>query len=206
MKAVFEERNPITKRLKEAVKPTPLRRRVTLALSAMKIQIRRLENTLHQLERRDKDLYQKCVGALQNKNSPLAAMYANECAEVRKIAKLTLASQLALERVALRLETIREFGDIAYNMSAATQVVTAIKNNLQNIVPEVSMKLEEINDNLESMIFEVGEATESTLNLTPTAEADKILKEANILAEQKLREEFPELPEYKVEEGTKEQR
>ena len=203
---VFEERNPITKKLKEAIKPTPLRRRITLALSAMKIQIRRLENTLRQLERRDRDLYQKCVGALQKKNSPLAAMYANECAEVRKIAKLTLASQLALERVALRLQTIREFGDIAYNMNAAAKVVTAIKNSLQNIVPEVSMKLEEINENLESMVFEVGEATESTLSLAPTAEADKILKEANILAEQKLKEEFPELPEYAIGESSREQR
>jgi division protein CdvB (Snf7/Vps24/ESCRT-III family) len=203
---MFEEKNPLTKKLREAIKPTPLRRRVTLALSSMKIQIRRLDNTLRQLEHRDKTLYQKCVNALQKKNNPLGTMYANECAEVRKITKLTLASQLALERVALRLETVREFGDIAHNMSAATKVVSVIKDSLRNVVPEVSMKLEEINENMESMMFEVGEATESTLNLSPTAEADNIMKEANILADEKLKEEFPELPEQTIEQDIKEQR
>jgi division protein CdvB (Snf7/Vps24/ESCRT-III family) len=196
---MFEEGNPIIKRLKEAMNPTPLRNRITHVLSSIKIQNKKLNYKLHQLERRNKTLYQKCVNALQTKNKPLAAIYANECFEIRKITKLTLASQLALERVTLRLETVREFGDIAHNVNAATQVVSAIKNNLQNIVPEVSMKLEEINENLESMIFEVGEVTESSLHLPPTEEAEKILAEANIIAEQKLKEDLPDLPEYSMD-------
>ena len=182
---MFEENSSIRKKLKESIKPTPLKKRITLSLSSMKIQLRRLDNTLRQLEVRDKKLYDKCVKALQEKNAPTASMYANECAEIRKIAKMTLASQLALERVALRLETIREFGDIAYGMNSAAKVVNMIKDNLQNIIPEVSMKLEEVNDGLQSMILEVGEATEGSLDMqTSSEDADKILSEANTLAEQ----------------------
>jgi division protein CdvB (Snf7/Vps24/ESCRT-III family) len=198
---MFEEKTSIGKKLREALKPTPLRKRITLSLSTMKIQLKRLDNTLRQLEQRDKRLYDRCVKAFHEKNQAMAAMYANECAEIRKIAKMTLASQLALERVALRLETIREFGDIAYGMNAAAKVVNMIKDNLQNIIPEVSMKLEEVNDSLQSMILEVGEATESTLSMEASSEeAEKILAEANTLAEQKLRDAFPELPAVSAEE------
>ncbi len=179
---------------------------MTRSLSAIKIQIRRLGNTLDHLELRDKKLYQKCSDALQKKNNPLAVMYANECAEVRKITKLTLASQLALEKAALRLETVREFGDIAHNMTEASQVVSVIKDSLRDVMPEVSMKLEEINENMEAMILEAGEATESTQGLTPTVEADKILKEVNIIAEHKLKEEFPDLPGQLAEEKIKDSR
>lgn len=198
---MFEEKLSFGKKLKEALKPTPLKKRITLSLSTMKIQLKRLDNTLGQLERRDKKLYNRCAKALHDKNSPMATMYANECAEVRKIAKMTLASQLALERVSLRLETVKEFGDIACGMNSAAKVVNMIKDNLQNIIPEVSMKLEEVNDNLQSMILEVGEATESTMNMeTSSEDAEKILSEANTLAEQKLKDAFPELPSVSAEE------
>ena len=54
---MFEENNSIRKKLKESIKPTPLKKRITLSLSSMKIQLRRLDNTLRQLEVRDKKLY-----------------------------------------------------------------------------------------------------------------------------------------------------
>jgi division protein CdvB (Snf7/Vps24/ESCRT-III family) len=201
---MFEEKMSFRKKLKESLKPTSLKKRITLSLSTMKIQLKRLDNTLNQLEQRDKRLYQKCVKALNDKNTAMATMYANECAEIRKIAKMTLASQLGLERVTLRLETVKEFGDIAYGMNSAAKVVNMVKDNLQNVIPEVSMKLEEVNDDLNSMVLEVGEATESSLSTEASSEdAEKILSEANTLAEQKLKDSFPELPTVSVEEREK---
>lgn len=44
------------------------------------------------------------------KDSARAAIYANECAEVRKMATNALRNQLALEVISLRLGIIREFG------------------------------------------------------------------------------------------------
>ncbi|MEM4245805.1 MAG: Snf7 family protein [Candidatus Bathyarchaeia archaeon] len=198
---MFEDKIPIRSRIMEGLRPTPLKKRITLSLSKMKVQLRRLDNTLHQLEYRDKKLYDKCVKSLSEKNVAAATMYANECAEVRKIAKMTLASQLALERVTLRLETVREFGDIAYNMNQAARVVSLIKDNLANIVPEVSSKLDEVNDTLQDLMVEVGEATESSLTMSSSGEdAEKIFKEASILAEQKLKDTFPEIPQIPTEE------
>ena len=50
--------------------------------------------------------------ALKKNNKDKAAMCATELAEVRKIVKFLYNVQLAIERVVMRLETIKELGDI----------------------------------------------------------------------------------------------
>ena len=192
---MFRERPTLLKRLKEAVRPTPLRQRVNECLFKLKVQQRKLESKAYHMQQRDQALYGKCVLALQGKNSQLASMYANECAELRKMAKVVLHSQLALEQVTLRLETVREFGNIAYTMAPVANVVRLIKSQLEGVMPEVSLELSEVNETLEGVVVEVGDATEASFDLSASSEeSQRILQEANTVAEQKMKERFPELP------------
>jgi len=192
---MFKERVPLGKRIKEAIHPTPLRQRIMECLFKLKLQLRRLEKTSHQMQQRDASLHKKCVDAVQVKNSELASMYANECAEIRKMAKVVLHSELALEQVTLRMETVQEFGDIAYTMRPVAGVVRTIKNQLQSVLPEVSMELANVNESLEYLVVEVGDATESSFDMNVSSdEAQQILTEAGVVAEQKMKERFPELP------------
>jgi division protein CdvB (Snf7/Vps24/ESCRT-III family) len=192
---LFRERTPFTKRLKEAVHPTPLRQRVNESLFKLKVQERKLERTSYHMQQRDQALYGKCVLAIQGKNTQLASMYANECAELRKMAKVVLHSQIALEQVTLRLETVQEFGDIAYTMMPVASVVRAVKTQLEGVMPEVSLELSEVNETLEGLVVEVGETTETSFDTSATTEeSQRILQEANTVAEQKMKERFPELP------------
>jgi division protein CdvB (Snf7/Vps24/ESCRT-III family) len=122
-------------------------------------------------------------------------MYANECAEVRKMAKVTLQCQLALEQVSLRLETIEEFGDIARMMAPVASVVHSIKNQISGVIPEVGFELSEIGEVLNGVVVEAGEATGSAYDMeASSAEAQRILGEANAIAEQHMKEKFPDLP------------
>lgn len=192
---MFKERTPFTKRIKEAVHPTPMKRRLSECLYKLKLQTRKLERTSYHMQQRDQALYGKCVLAVQSKNTELASMYANECAELRKMAKVVLHSQLALEQVTLRLETVNEFGQVAYTMLPVASVVKTLKSQLEGVMPEVSMELSQVNETLEELTTEVGETTETTFDLSAsTEESQKILTEANFVAEQKMKERFPELP------------
>ncbi|MBS7626431.1 hypothetical protein KEJ51_05255, partial [Candidatus Bathyarchaeota archaeon] len=165
------------------------------------VQLRRLEAKTYQLQARDRAIYSKCVAAIQAKNNAQASMYASECAEIRKMVLITMKSQLALERVALRLETVRDFGDIAYQMNLVGSVLSIVRNDLQNLMPDISTELADVNDTLQSVILEAGEATEQNLDFNiPTEESEKILKEATTLAEQKMRERFPEMPQIPTRE------
>lgn len=192
---MFKEKVPVLRRVKEAIHPTPLRQRIMDSQYKLKVQLRRLEKTSQHMQHRDTALYGKCVQALEAKNNQLASMYANECAEIRKMAKVILHSELALEQVTLRLETVQQFGDIAYVMKPVASVVRTIKTQLEGVLPQVSMELGQINDSLEYLVVEVGEATEQSFDLGVTSdEANRILDEANLVAEQRMKERFPELP------------
>ena len=192
---MFKENRSITARVKEAFHPRPIRNRVMEALFKLKIQLSRLDRTAQKMQQRDSSLYGKCVKAVQEKNTQLASMYAGECAEIRKMAKVVLQSQLALEQVALRLDTVLHYGDVAQAMRPVASVVRTIRTQLEGVLPDVSIELASVNESLEYLVMEVGEATEQSFDVSISGQdAQRILDEANIVAEQKMRERFPDLP------------
>ena len=197
---MFKERTSLRDRIKETVSPRPLRERLMETTHKLQIQLRRLERASAELEARDKSLYGKCVDATRQNDVSRARMYAEECAQIRKIAKVSLNSQFALERVVLRLEGVRDFGDIAHQMSPLKGVVGSIRTELSNVMPEVSLKLAEVDESLSSIVLDMGEATGG---ITPigesSGEAKNILDEAAALAEQQIKDKFPELPTSSTE-------
>jgi len=199
---VFKENRSMFGRVKEAFHPTPMSRRITEALFKLKIQLSRLDRTAQRMQQRDAGLYSKCVTAVQQKNGQVASIYAGECAEIRKMAKVVLHSQLALETVALRLETVLNYGEVANTMRPVAGVVRAIKTQLEGVLPDVSMELASVNESLEYLVLQVGDATEQSFDVSVTGEdAQKILTEANVVAEQKMRERFPDLPPLPTQEA-----
>lgn len=172
------------------------------ALFKLKMQLSRLDRTAQRMQQRDAGLYGKCVMAVQQKNTQLASMYAGECAEIRKMAKVVLQSQLALEQVALRLETVLHYGDVAQAMRPVANVVRTIKTQLEGVLPDVSLELASVNESLEYLVSEVGEATEQSFDVSVAGDdAQRILSEANVVAEQKMRERFPDLPPVPTQEA-----
>lgn len=147
------------------------------------------------MQQHDREMFNKCVRAQVEKDTARAAMYANECAQVRKMAKVTLQCQLALEQGALRLETVREFGQVASMMAPVAAVVRSVQGQITGVIPEVGFELGEIGEMLNSVVYEVGEASGASYEVqTPSEEAQRILTEANTLAEHRMQQRFPDLP------------
>ena len=111
------------------------------------------------------------------------------------MAQTIITSRLALEQVTLRLETVKDFGDIAAEVVPASKVIQNVRGSLSGVIPEVSMQLGNIGQTLDSLILEVGETTSQSWSSIATGEdAEKILEEATVIAEQKVKEGFPQLP------------
>jgi len=172
----------------------PLKKRVDYATYRLRIQKSRLEGASMRMTQHDRELFEKCVNAQSHKDAQRAAMYANECAEVRKMAKVVLRGELALEQVLLRLETVEEFGDFAASMKPVLGVVQSLRSQLAGVIPEVSYELGQINEDLNRIVVDIGESTGRTYEIEPSGEAQKILDDATALAEQRMKEKFPELP------------
>ncbi len=186
----------IIKRFEDKIHTVPMKERIDQAKFRLQAQYDKLEQTYARIQQRDKDLFQRCVGAQLSDDSAHARIYANECAEIRKIAKVVLGSELALERVILRLETVREFGAVWADIAPVLGIVKDTKSKIAGIVPQVASELDEVNNLLEEMTTEEGVDVTSTTS-PPEAtddEAKKILEETGVIAEEKLKEHFPELP------------
>src|SRR5215831_2696783 len=185
----------VFKKLDEKVHPIPLKERVDRALYRLATQKDKLEHMSSRLQQRDKEMFQRCIGAQLSKDSAHAALYANECAEIRKMAHITLSSELALERVVLRLQTIEEFGDIMAQISPVIGVVRETRGRIAGVIPEVASELGEVNSMLSDMSLETGEVQDQEPDLAASsAEARKVLEESSAIASQQMKERFPELP------------
>jgi division protein CdvB (Snf7/Vps24/ESCRT-III family) len=148
------------------------------------------------LKRRDSHFFNKCIDAQLNNSYDRAILYANECAEIRKLAKLLISSELALEKAIIRLQTISELSDVVGTIIPILGIVQETKGRLKGVIPSVTGRLDEVSGMLNSSIMEMGSVQASTpgsRSLNP--EVKTILEEANTVAEEEIREKFPELPQ-----------
>ncbi|MGQ9542954.1 MAG: winged helix-turn-helix transcriptional regulator [Candidatus Bathyarchaeia archaeon] len=67
----------------------------------------RLERIVSKLRERDRETFEKCVKAKMAKDDKLASLYAGQCAEIRRLIRVIVASEGVLNRVGLALESLR---------------------------------------------------------------------------------------------------
>ncbi len=193
---MFREKPSLTDKIREAIKPTPMKRRIQIASHRLRLQTGRLDRTIGQMEARDKTLYDRCVKALEARDTETATLFANECVQIRKLVKSSLASQICLEQALLRLETIEEFGDMVHSMGAVKGILGVVRGELEGKLPDISTSLGDVEDSLSNLTAGIGEAVESEGTYVPASdESARVLKEADLMAEQKMKEKFPEIPQ-----------
>lgn len=165
-------------------------------MQTLKIQHNKLEQASFRLKERDRILFQTCIHALNNKNKERAAICANELAEVRKLIKLLYHVELAIERVILRLETIKELSDIVVDLKPALKLLQSISQQLFEVLPDVSSELSKVNEAISETLYSTKiTADESIIPVNrKTPEGEEIIKEVSGFLERKLAEELPEPP------------
>ncbi|MEM2904607.1 MAG: Snf7 family protein [Candidatus Bathyarchaeia archaeon] len=200
----MEGRSSIARNIEEKLHLVrrPLKENIAHAIVKLRSQKEKLGQTGVRLHQRDREIFERCIGAQLSKDHSRAAMYANECAEVRKMAKLVMSGELALERVIIRLETVEEFGDVMAQMAPIIGIVKETRTRLAGVIPEVAMELDSVNSLLSNTLVETGASTVTSADIEASdAEALKVLEEATAVAEMKMKEQFPEIPPMPLAEG-----
>lgn len=187
---------PITTRIKEAVRPPgPLKPRLDFAIRRIELQIQRLDKATDRFSDRDKSIFNRIVKAYSKHDMPRANVFANELAEIRKMEKMIMHARLALEQIVLRLSTVSELGDVVTTLAPAVGVLRSVRNGMSAIFPEAEREIGQIGNLLSGIIIDAGQSTGLSINFeTANEDAQKILTEAATVAEQKIKEKFPELP------------
>jgi len=175
--------------------PPPLKPRMDYAVRRLQLLVNRLDQASERFSQKDKALFAKLVDAYAKHDTAHANIYANELAEMRKMAKLTMNARLALDQVMLRLNTCTEFGDMVATLAPAIGVLRSVGSCITGVMPEAENELGEIGNMLSGLMFDAGLGSGMTMNFNNVNEdTAKILNEAAAVAEQKVSSNFPDLP------------
>lgn len=176
--------------------PPPLREVIGGSIQRLKVQQYKVVQAALRLKERDQKLFQTCVNALKSNNKERAAIFANELAEVRKLINFLNQVELAIERVILRLETVKELSDIIIDLKPALETLQQISKQLYEVLPDVSAEINEINNVIGETLYST--RISSTEVIIPvgkaTPEGQQILEEVSSVLEMQLNERLPEPP------------
>jgi len=176
--------------------PPPIGEVIFQTVRKLKTQQVRLEQATVRLRGRDRALFSACVTQVRMKRPERATICAMELSEVRKILKMVMQCQLALERIILRLETIKEVTEIMADLKPALKNLHTLTKTLVNIMPDVAQELQKVNDSItETLAMTRLDSTDSITPLTAKTEAgEEILKEVSAVLEKQISEQLPAPP------------
>ena len=174
----------------------PLKSRLNASIRRIELENQRLEQASIRFQNRDKLIFNKVVEAYAKHETASANVYANELAEIRKMAKMILQAKLALEQIILRMQTVTELGDVAVTLLPVVSIVNEVKSGMNSINPMAERELGDIGNLLNGIVVDATMLTGMDINFESLSEdSSKILDEAQTIAETKMNETFPTLPD-----------
>ena len=114
----------------------PVSQTISVALQELGKQYAYLKAVLGRLSSRDKALFNECESMIRKGNKTRAMVYACELAELRKLIKTVKSAQLAIERVILRLEMLREVEAVTRDLRSVLDITQKVAVELSEGCPD----------------------------------------------------------------------
>ena len=191
-----KEKEPsVVSKIKNIAKPQEnLKEQISLVTQRLDVQTRTLDNAVLRFQSRDADIFKRVVKAMTERDTPRANILATELGEIRKVEKMLTHASLALQSVSMRLSTVSEMGDVVAVLSPAKSMLNSVRSEMCSILPEASQELGNIGCLLSDIVSTTNQGNDMPENtIMASADAMAILEEAEIAAEKKLGEKFPEV-------------
>jgi len=171
-----------------------LKEKLSVAVKRIEAHRRELEIIRGKLETRRQVLFETTVKAFERKDEARDTVYANEHAELKKVIRVVTVSELALTQIMVRLESIRDVGDIVYQMNSAFKILKKVSKAVSGMVPALESATEEVNAALKGALEGLGTISPSVSLDVKTESEHELVERAKMYAEEKaleLREEIP---------------
>jgi division protein CdvB (Snf7/Vps24/ESCRT-III family) len=184
----------LTSKIKNVGKPTvDLKEQISGVINRLDAQTQSLDRAVKRFEIRDADIFQRVVKAMSERDTPRANILATELGEIRKVEKMLSHASIALQSVSMRLSTISEMGDVVSVLSPAKSMLNNIRSEMCSILPEASQELGNIGSLLSDIVTTTNQGNDIPENtIMASADAMAILEEAEVAAEKRVGEKFPE--------------
>ena len=178
-----------------------VRLKLEQSLSELNAQIMKLRSKYEEMTAKSKEYFEHVVEALISGDEGRASIYAEEIAEIKRLASVLVKTQLVLEQVKLRLETILEISELIGLVVPLLSLITEVGDEIAGVAPDAAKNLHELATYIEDFSnvstvneFKVGVPEELD------EEARKILEEAQKKAAERIKQSFPDVPKLSEEE------
>jgi len=185
----------VVSKIKNIGKPSEgLKEKIGQVTQRIDSQTRSLDAAAKRFELRGNGLFQRIVKAISERDEARANILATELSEIRKVGKMISNASLALQSVSMRLNTVSELGDVVTILNPAKNLLSTISSEMGSVMPEASQELGNIGDLLSEIVSTTNQSSDSPVNtVMASADALQILEEAEIAAEQNLKDKLPEV-------------
>jgi len=169
-----------------------LKEKITFAIRQVEIQRKDLDQLRLKLEERRRAMFEATVKAIRNDDDMRARVLAGEHVELQKVGKVVNAAELALLHIIVRMETIRDVGDITCVLNNAFKAVKKIEKQIMEISPELEQSADELNQALARILADLGVLTPN-ISIGITDSPSEIFQKAQKLISERT-SELSELP------------
>src|SRR5487761_467514 len=169
-----------------------LKEKINYAIRQVDIQRKELDRLRFRLEERRASIFNATVRAIEQGDELRANVLSGEHVELQRIARVVNASELALLHILVRLETLRDVGEVMYVLSNAFKAVKRIGKSVSEVAPNLEAMANEINGSFSGILSELGVLTPN-VNIALTDTPQEIFDKAQELIRERT-SELSELP------------
>ncbi len=174
----------------------PLKPRLDAVQKKIQVQISRLDEMHRVLKTKDDDIFHKLITSIKENNVQYSTVLSADLAKARQVSRIVSVAKVTLEKLVTKLSSVSDFGDLVIVLSPAMAVVKSLRSSLTPHVPEMEEELGVISELLSGILVDAGQVGGYTINFeTANEEAFRLIDEASLNVEQKMKEEFPSVPD-----------
>jgi hypothetical protein len=165
----------------------------------IQMQIGRLEELHNILILKDREIFHKLLVSIKDKNPQHLTVLSSELASARQVSRAVLLSYVSLEKLIAKLSAASSFAELVIILSPAMAIVRNLRSSLTPYVPEMEQELGIVSELLSGILVDAGQVGGYTINFeAANEEAVRLIGEASLTVDQKIREEFPSIPELPI--------
>ena len=177
----------------------PLKPRLEAVQKKVQMQIGRLDELHNILILKDREIFHKLLVSIKDKNPQHLTVLSSELASARQVSRAVLLSYVSLEKLIAKLSAASSFAELVIILSPAMAIVRNLRSSLTPYVPEMEQELGIVSELLSGILVDAGQVGGYTINFeAANEEAVRLIGEASLTVDQKLREELPGIPELPI--------
>ncbi|HZA06895.1 MAG TPA: hypothetical protein VE619_04250 [Nitrososphaeraceae archaeon] len=201
----LEDKNKSNSNIDISIKYSiPLKPRVDAVMDQIKSQVSKFDIILNEIKTKDYEIFRSVLSSVKDNNTLSSRISLSNLVQITKLIRIVSLSKVVFENLNVKLSTVSNIIDLVSILSPGIALVKNVRSYLISYVPESKYEIGSISDLIGGILVDAGQIGSYIINFEIANEkASYLIKEASLIAEQKIKEEFPDLLDFESTAATK---